>query len=63
MPAHGYVEGNGLAAMLAGKRLAAVTPEVNLREHVFLHQASIRLPTLALKPRGDITRSPKQGCH
>ena len=23
----------------------------------------IKLPTLALKPGGDITRSPKQGCH
>ena len=28
--------------------------------HVCLHEAWIRLPTLALKPRGDITRSPKQ---
>ena len=28
---HGYLEENGLAAMLATKRLAGVTPEVNLR--------------------------------
>ena len=42
---------------------AGVAPEVNLNECV-IHmppQARIRLPTLALKPRGDITRSPKQG--
>ena len=29
--------------------------------HVCLHKVQIRLPTLALKPRGDITRSLKQG--
>ena len=29
--------------------------------HVRLCQARIRMPTLALKPRGDVTRSPKQG--
>ena len=34
MPARRYVEENGLAAMLANKRLAGVTPEVNLRECV-----------------------------
>ena len=33
MPAHRYVEENGLAAMLTVKRLAGVAPEVNLREH------------------------------
>ena len=26
-----------------------------------IHQVQKRLPTLALKPRGDVTRSPKQG--
>ena len=46
---------DGSAAMLAIRMLAGVAPEVNLS------QAQIRLPTLALKPRGDITRSPKQG--
>ena len=30
--AHRYVEENGLAAMLAAKRLAGVAPKVNLRE-------------------------------
>ena len=29
--------------------------------HVHLHQVWMGLPTLALKPRGDVTRSPKQG--
>ena len=29
--------------------------------HVCLCQVRIRLPTLALKPRGDVIRSPKQG--
>ena len=34
MPTHKYVEENNLVAMLAAKRSAGVTPEVNLREHV-----------------------------
>ena len=34
MPAHGYVEENGLATMLAAKRSAGVAPEVNLGECV-----------------------------
>ena len=34
MPAHRYVEETGLAAILATKRSAGVTPEVNLREYV-----------------------------
>ena len=34
MPACRYVEEIDSAAMLATKRLAGVTPEVNLREHV-----------------------------
>ena len=32
MPAYRYMEENGSAAMLPAKRLAVVTPEVNLRE-------------------------------
>ena len=58
-----YVEEIGSAAMLAGKRSAGVTPEVNLveQQHVHLQQVRIRLPTLALKPRGGVTRSTKQG--
>ena len=41
-----------------------VTPEVNLRErisHTPLQSLNKAEPTLALKPRGDITKSPKQG--
>ena len=34
MPAYRYIEENGSAAMLATKKLAVVTPEVNLREFV-----------------------------
>ena len=50
-------------ATLAAKRSADVAPEVNFREHVTCMRLSvtIRLPALALKPRGDITRCPKQG--
>ena len=64
IPARTYGEENGSAAMLAVKRSESVIPEVNLRECVThicicLHHG-IRLPTLALKPRGDITRSPKR---
>ena len=60
MPACRYVEEISLPAT---NRLAGVTPEVNLREHV-THtplQVQISMPTLALKPRGTVTRSPKQG--
>ena len=33
----------------------------NLQHHVRLCQVRIRLPALALKPRGDVTRSPERG--
>ena len=33
----------------------------NHSDQICLCQVRIRLPTLALKPRGDVTRSPKQG--
>ena len=52
-----------LAAMLAIKRSAGVTLEVNLREctsYMPLPHAN-KLSTLALKPKEDVTRSPKQG--
>ena len=51
------------AAMLAAKRSAGVAPEMNLREcvtHMLLPSLNKAAP-LALKPRGDVTRSPKQG--
>ena len=55
--------GKQLAAMLAIYTDRGVTPEVNLRERISrippqsLNKAE---PTLALKPKGDVTRSPKQ---
>ena len=44
-------------------RFSCLTSAVNLRNiyHVHLCQVQMRLPTLALKPRGDVTESPKQG--
>ena len=62
MTACRHVEEISSATILAAKRLAGVTSEVNLWEHVkCLCQMQIRLTNLALKPRGDITISPKQG--
>ena len=64
MTARSYMEEIGSVAMLAYKRLAGVVPGVNLKEHVTLMplpKVQIGLPTLALKPRGHITRNPKQG--
>ena len=61
MPTHRYVGENGPAAMLVTKRSAGVAPEVNLREHITHMPVPSANKTLALKPRGDITRSPKQG--
>ena len=52
------------AAMLAIYTGTGVAPEVNLRERISrtpLQSLNKAEPTLALKPRGDITRSPKQG--
>ena len=51
-----------LAATLGTNRPSDVAPEVNLQEcETCFYQVWIRLPTLALKSRGDNTRSPKQG--
>ena len=49
-------------AMLAIKEVSQqrwISKNVDLH-HICLSQVQIRLPTLALKPRGDVTRSPKQ---
>ena len=59
MPAHRYMEENGLAA----ERSAGVAQDVNLSENV----THIPLPSMNkaahsdLKPRGYLNRSPKQG--
>ena len=48
----------------AAKGSACVAPEVDLREcilHLFLQKANKAEATLALKPRGDVNRNPKQG--
>ena len=50
--------------MPAAKRLACVEPELDLGEctlHLPQQKANKAEPTLALKPRGDVTRNPKQG--
>ena len=50
--------------MLAIYTDRSVAPEVNLRKHISYMppQSSNKAePTLALKPRGDVTISPKQG--
>ena len=52
--------------MLAIKRLAGVAQQVDLRECMHIHynrlcNANKAEPTLALKPKRDITRNPKQG--
>ena len=45
------------------KRSSGVDPEVNLGKvhYVWLCQVYIKQHTLALKPKGDITRDPKEG--
>ena len=53
--------GNQLAAMLATERSAGVA-EVNLKERIWCMPppSANKAATLALKTRGDVTRSPKQ---
>ena len=56
--------GRRLAAMLALYTGKVVTPEVNVRECISgmpLPSVNKAGPTLALKPREDVPRSPKQG--
>ena len=49
--------------MLAAKRSAGVAPEVNLRNPLHIGEEVRKQGIhLALKPRADITRNPKQGC-
>ena len=61
MPAHRYMKENGSAAMLATKTFAGVAPEVNLGEHLTHTPLPCvnKLPTLALKHRAYVIRSPK----
>ena len=55
--------GDRTGCMQATKRLASVAPEVDLEEctlHLPLQKANKAEPTLALSPRGDVTRNPKK---
>ena len=56
-----YVGENGSGTILAAKRSPGVAQEVNLSEHIICTPPPSVLPTLALKHRGNITRTPKQG--
>ena len=59
-----HMWGKQPAAMLAIYTGSGVTPEVNLREricHMPPQGSNKTEPTLAVKPRGDVTRSLKQG--
>ena len=55
MPGHMYMEEIGLTDMLATKRSACVTPEVNLREHV----THAPLPGVNKAAQGGVTSSLK----
>ena len=62
MPACRYVEGNSLASM---QEVSRCHTRGEFQETCNMHTCAklqIRLPTLALKPRGDVFRSLKQGC-
>ena len=62
-PLQQYV-GTGPAACLATKRSVSIAPEVDLGEctlHSPLQKANKAEPTVALNPRGDVTRNPKTG--
>ena len=48
-------------AMLTSIQSAGVSPEVNLRNSTQTRKRTSEKFTLALKPRADVTRSPKQG--
>ena len=56
-----YVDKNGLGAMLAAKRSAGVTPQVNLGECTSrMSLQNVNMAHSGFKPRGDFTNSPKQ---
>ena len=63
MTAHSYEEENGSAAMLTTRRSAGVTLDMNLIDcvtHIPPPNAN-KAAHSGLKPREDVTRSPKQG--
>ena len=60
MPAYWYVEEMGSAAMLAAKRSAGVTPEMNLGECVKTY-ASARHYFESQSPKQGLTVAPQKG--
>ena len=57
MPACRYTEKNGLAAMVATKRVAGVTPEANLRECI------THTPLLGVNKASHSGFEAKRRCH
>ena len=55
-----YVDQKGSAAKLTSVHSAGVAPEVNVRKSVEARKHASEKSTLALKPRADVTRGPKQ---
>ena len=55
-----YVDKKGQAAMLAVKRSADATPEVNLKSVLHIGEGVCKGFILASKPKADVTRSPKE---
>ena len=56
-----YIDQNGPATNLAAKRSTGVTAEVNLKNRLHTMMHASEGSTLALKPRANVTRSPKHG--
>ena len=55
---HWYQHFIGPAAMPAAKRSVCVAPEVDLGNYIRLYKEVNKAePTLALKPKGDVTRN------
>ena len=54
---------NATDAMLTSVQSVGVVPEVNQRNSPQARKRASEKSTLALEPRADVTRSPKQGCQ
>ena len=63
-PTSAHLCGEVTGCMMSAKRSVHVVPEVDLGKvhHIHLRKKVNKAePTLTLKPRGDITRNPKEG--
>ena len=58
---YSYVDQKGSTIMLTSCQSAVVAPQVNLRNSMQVRKYGSKKSTLALKPRTDVTISPKQG--